>query len=80
MKTSIEEAIKRINERDERRRVETNRTIDKYHMAYKIKDSEENVFCFGGIENGFPWYRGIGGSKHIFDLCGYTIIQQYDEG
>lgn len=80
MKTSVEEAIKRINERDEQRRVETNKAIDKCHMAYKVKDSEGNVFCFGGIETGFPLFRGMSGSKHIFNLCGYEVLQQYDEG
>lgn len=54
-----------------------NKEIDSCNMAYKIRDTEGNVFCFGGIENGHPWYRGIGGSKHIFDLQGYEIIEKY---
>lgn len=54
-----------------------NKEIDSCKMAYKIKDSDGNMFCFGGIENGFPWYRGIRGSKHIFDLCGYTVIAHH---
>lgn len=77
---AVEEAIRKINRRDEENRIRMNRLIDKFHMAYKIKDSEGNIFCFAGSENGFPIYRGIGGSKHIFDLCGYTVLQQYDKG
>ncbi len=79
VKMSIEEAVKRINERDEQRRIETNKLIDKFQIAYKLEDSDGNTFCFGGIESGFPWYRGRGGSKHIFNICGYTVIQKYDE-
>lgn len=54
-----------------------NKEIDMHNMAYKIKDKEGNTFVFGGIENGFPWYRGSGGSKHIFDLFGYEVIEKY---
>lgn len=54
-----------------------NKEIDSCNMAYKIKDYEGNTFVFGGIENGFPWYRGNGGSKHIFDLQGYEVIEKY---
>lgn len=54
-----------------------NKEIDKHSMAYKIRDSEGNIFVFGGIENGFPWYRGSGSSKHIFDLLGYEVIEKY---
>ena len=54
-----------------------NKEIDECKMAYKIKDTEGNIFCFGGIENGCPWYRGIGGSKHIFNLTGYEVIEQH---
>jgi hypothetical protein len=56
-----------------------NKEIDSCKMAYKIKDSEGNIFVFGCLQNGFPLYRGIGGSKHIFDLQGYEIIQKYCE-
>ena len=73
------ERIQRINERDEQNKINMNQEIDKCKMAYKIKDTEGNVFVFGGIESGFPWYRGIRGSKHIFDLNGMTIIQQHAE-
>lgn len=46
------------------------------NMPYKLRDSEGNTFTYGYIENGFPVYRGQGGSKHIFDTQGYEIIQQ----
>lgn len=54
-----------------------NKAIDNVDMAYKIKDKEGNIFVFGGIENGFPWYRGLGGSKHIFQLDGYEVVEKY---
>ncbi len=54
-----------------------NKEIDMHNMAYKIKDREGNMFVFGGIENGFPWYRGLGGSKHIFQLDGYEVLEKY---
>jgi len=54
-----------------------NNEIDACKMAYKIQDNEGNRFVFGGIENGFPWYRTRGGSKHIFDLNGYEVLEQY---
>lgn len=76
---TVEETIQKINKRNEENRIRTNKLIDTFHMAYKIKDSEDNIFVFGGTENGFPFYRGVGGSKHIFDLCGYTVIQEYAE-
>lgn len=71
------ERARRINERDEQRRVDTNKLIDKINMAYKIEDSEGNTFVFAGLESGFPVYRGIGGSKHIFQLNGMKILEQY---
>lgn len=54
-----------------------NTEIDSHNMAYKIQDREGNQFVFGGIENGFPWYRCRGGSKHIFDLVGFTVIEKH---
>lgn len=75
---SIDERIQRINERDEQRRIETNALIDRFHMAYKIEDSEENVFVWAGLSSGFPVYRGIGGQTHIFDLTGMKVLQQHD--
>jgi len=54
-----------------------NKEINSCKMAYKIQDREGNTFCFGGIENGLPWYRGMRGSKHIFDLTGYEVIEQH---
>ena len=54
-----------------------NKEIDKCNMAYKLKDVYGNIFVFSGIENGYAWYRGIGGSKHIFNLDGYEVIKQY---
>lgn len=56
-----------------------NKEIDSCGMAYKIKDREGNTFVFGGLENGFPWYRGNGGSCHIFDLKGFEVIEKYIE-
>lgn len=80
MKNDIAETIRRINERAEQNRLETNALIDKYKLAYKVKDSEGNTFTWGGVATGgFPWYRGRSGSKHIFNLNGLTIIQQYAE-
>ena len=54
-----------------------NKEIDSCNMAYKIEDKEGNQFVFSGIENGHPWYRGGGGSKHVFDLTGYKVIEKY---
>ncbi|MFC0903807.1 hypothetical protein ACFHWD_03765 [Clostridium sp. MT-14] len=54
-----------------------NKKIDKCNMAYKIKDIEGNIFVFGGIENGYAWYRGTRGDKHIFNLDGYEVIEKY---
>ena len=71
------ERISRIAENDKSTEERINKEIDSCKMAYKIKDFEGNTFCFGGIESGFPIYRGIGGSKHIFDLAGYEIIEQH---
>lgn len=67
----------RIAANDKKIEERINREIDSYKMAYKVKDTEGNVFCFRGIENGAPLYRGIGGSKHIFDLNGYEVIEKY---
>lgn len=46
-------------------------------MAYKLKDIYGNTFVFDGIENGCAWYRGTRGSKHIFNLNGYKVIEKY---
>lgn len=72
--TNLQELIRK-NEIENQNR--TNSEIDNSGMAYKIKDIEENIFVFGGIENGHPWYRGQGGQKHIFQLDGYEIIEKY---
>ena len=77
---SIEERIQRINERDEQRRTETNKLIDQFGMAYKVEDSEGNIFVWAGLSSGYPVYRGFGGQKHIFSLTGMTVLQKYDEG
>lgn len=67
-----------MNERDEQNRKETNSLIDEYKMAYKIKDSEGNVFVWAGVASGgFPLYRVGGELTHRFDLAGMTVIQQY---
>lgn len=46
------------------------------NMPYKLRDREGNTFIYGYIENGYPVYRGQGGSKHIFNTQGYEILQQ----
>jgi len=63
--------------RDKEIEARINKEIDSCKMAYKIRDLEGNIFVFGGIENGFSWYRGIGGSKHITDLRGFEIMEKY---
>lgn len=55
--------------------IRMNREMDRHNMAYKIEDKEGNIFVYSCIENGHPVYRCNGGSKHIFDLFGYKIIQ-----
>jgi hypothetical protein len=69
--------MKMYKSKDKEIETRINKEIDNCNMAYKIKDSEGNIFVFGGIENGFPWYRGIGGSKYIFELTGYEVIEKY---
>lgn len=64
-------------ERHESNLKRINAEIDKCKMAYKIQDCEGNRFVFAGIENGFPWFRTLGGCKHIFDLTGYTVIEKH---
>ncbi|WP_240416558.1 hypothetical protein [Paenibacillus periandrae] len=56
-----------------------NKEINSCGMAYKIADCEGNIFVFAGLENGFPLYRGNRGSKHIFQLQGYEVIEKYLE-
>lgn len=64
-----------INEKRIEERI--NKEIDSCKMAYKIKDTEGNTFVFARIENGFPVFRTIGGSTHIFNLNGYEIVEKY---
>lgn len=67
-----------IKENDKKIEERINREIDSCGMAYKIKDSEGNLFVFAGLAGGgFPLYRGKGGQKHIFDLVGYGVIEKY---
>jgi len=63
--------------RDEKIEERINNEIDNCEMAYKIQDRENNVFVFSRIENDCPLYRGMGGSKHIFDLRGYEVLEKY---
>lgn len=63
--------------RDKEIEARINNEIDSCKTAYKVSDSEGNIFVFGGIENGHPWFRGRRGSKHIFSLTGYKVIQQH---
>lgn len=71
--------MRMYNNRDKEIEARINKEIDKCNMAYKIKDLEGNTFCFSCLENGFPLYRSMGGSKHIFDLARYEVIQKYCE-
>ena len=43
---------------------------------YKVADREGNIFVYAYHENGHPVYRTDRGSKHIFDLEFYTIIEE----
>lgn len=70
-------ASKIMRENDKRNEDRINKEIDECKMAYKIEDVEGNVFVFAGIESGFPSYRCTGGSTHIFDLCGFKVLEQY---
>jgi hypothetical protein len=78
-KLSSTEIAKIIQERDKTNAIRLNKEIDKCKMAYKVQDTDGNIFVFGGIENGFPWFRTRGGSKHIFNLCGYSILEKHLE-
>lgn len=67
----------KIRENELKTEARINGEIDACKMAYKVKDTEGNIFCFKGIENGSAVYRGNGGSKHIFELNGYEVIEKY---
>jgi len=54
-----------------------NADLEKYKMAYRIKDVDGNTFCFQRIEYGSPVYRGQGAEKHIYGMAGYTVVQQW---
>lgn len=54
-----------------------NREIDSFKIAYKIMDSEGNVFVYAGYENGIPMYRTNRGRKHIDSLHGYEVVEKY---
>jgi hypothetical protein len=62
---------------DEEIETRINNEIDACKMAYKVEDREGNTFVFSRIENDCPLYRGRGGSKHIFDLNGYEVLEKY---
>lgn len=67
-----------IKENDKKIEERINKEIDRCGMAYKIKDSEGNIFVFAGlVSGGFPLYRGNRGQKHIFDLIGYEVIEKH---
>ena len=70
-------ASKMMRENDKRNEERINKEIYECKMAYKIQDSEGNVFVFAGLENGFPSYRCAGGRKHIFQLTGFKVLEQY---
>jgi hypothetical protein len=63
--------------KDKARVEQVNQELEFSKMAYKVKDSDGNIFVYAGLENGFPTYRGQGGSKCVFDMTGLTVIQQY---
>ena len=73
----IEHANKVIREREIKRVNERNKEIDKYKMAYKIRDKEGNVFYFVGIENDCPLYRVHGELTHVMNLKGMEVIEKY---
>jgi hypothetical protein len=77
MREPISVIIERINKRDAERIVRINAELDSVKMAYRVKDVDGNTFAYGGLEDGFPWYRSVGGSKHIYGMTGYEVIQQY---
>lgn len=70
-------ASKMMRENSKRNEEKINKEIDECKMAYKIEDVEGNVFVFACMENGFPVYRCNGGSKHIFHLNGFKVLEQY---
>lgn len=53
-----------------------NEELESCEMPYKLKDSNGNAFTYRYMENGFPVYRGKGGSCHILDAQGYKVVQQ----
>ena len=57
--------------------IRINKEIDNNNIAYKVKDEEGNIFVYGYIENGYPVFRGNRGSKHIFDLTGFEVIEKH---
>ena len=57
-----------------------NAELNKHNLAYRIEDVDGNQFCYGGeASGGLPLYNGSSGSKHIFDLVGYKVLQQWAE-
>lgn len=67
-----------IKENDKKLMKRINSEIDSCGMAYKIKDSEGNIFVFVELIRGvIPLYIGKRGRKHIFNLIGYEIIEKY---
>jgi hypothetical protein len=74
---SKDDIAKMRSQRDRDRITRINRDLDAKKMAYKVSDSDGNIFVYAGCENGFPVYRGIGGRTHMFGMNGLTVIQQY---
>ena len=66
-----------FQEQTERNIRNMNADIDRYGMAFHIRDSDGNDFYFREIDHGFPVYYGDGGHKCISDLIGYTVIEKY---
>lgn len=77
MARDIKAIVASINQRAAERNARINGELDARGMAYRVRDCDGNEFCYGGMENGAPRYRGIGGSKHIFDMRGLEVVQAH---
>ena len=74
---SAEQKIQMRADRERKRINRINAELKAYKMAYMVKDFDGNTFTYEGLSNGFPSYRGVSCSKHIFDMSGLTVMQQY---
>lgn len=75
---NTEAYLKHEAENDAKRIERINNELDSVKMAYRVKDTEDNTFTYQGLATGgFPLYRCAGGTTHLFNMNGLTIIQQY---